>query len=201
MAAPRKKKVAETPVQEFFEKTLPQRFAEVRGRLSDAQKGVRISLGFRLLGEGGGEYHIRFSQGELTIGKGLPEDLDLRITQPWEHWWATLKGEGGLMDPSFQIYNQDLTRLSPLLAQRIQAIRGTIRFGIFMGEEEIWWLLAQFGANPPEEPQTRVTLQESDARLIRSGTLNPQQAFMSGKIRIVGDMNLAMLVGSLSMIR
>lgn len=190
-----------SPVREFFEKTLPQRFEEVKEKLSEAQRSVRIGVGFRLLGQDGGEYHIRFDEGKLTVGTGIPEDLDLRLTQPWQHWWATLNGEGGLADPTFQIYSRDFTKLSPLLAQRIQAIKGTIRFGIFQGEEEIWWLLAQFGPNPPQEPQTRVTLMESDARLIRTGALTPQQAFMSGKIRIVGDMNLAMLVGSLTMIR
>jgi hypothetical protein len=199
---PRRSPKSHSPVKEFFEKTLPARFAEVRDRLTEDQKKVRISLGFRLLGKGGGEYSLRMEGGELTIHPSIPaEGVDLRITQPWEHFLATLQGEGGLGDPTLRMYNQDPTRLSPLLAQRIQAIRGTIRFSVLVGEEENWWLLAQFGDNAPEEPQTRVTIAEADARLLRSGSLNPQQAFMAGKIRILGDMNLALQVGSLTMIR
>lgn len=199
---PRKSKRSLSPVQEFFEKTLPTRFEEVKDRLTEEQKKVRIAMGFRLLGEGGGEYTIRLEGGRLIVEPFVPPTgVDLRVTQPWDHFLATIRGEGGLGDPAFQIYNRDPARLSPLLAQRIQAIRGTIRFGVLVGEEENWWLLAQFGDNAPEEPQTRVTIAETDARLIRSGALNPQQAFMAGKIRIVGDMNLALQVGSLTMIR
>ncbi len=59
----------------------------------------------------------------------------------------------------------------------------------------------KFGSEAPEEPQTVVKVEEEAAKLIRAGTLTPQQAFMSGKMRIEGDMNLALQVGSLTMIR
>ena len=44
--------------------------------------------------------------------------------------------------------------------------------------------------------QCTITVGDSDLVDIVTGKLNPQMAFMSGKIKIAGDMSLAMKLGS-----
>lgn len=46
-------------------------------------------------------------------------------------------------------------------------------------------------------PKLTITQSVPDWRAINAGTLNPQMAFMSGKLKISGDMSLAMKLGSI----
>ncbi len=48
-----------------------------------------------------------------------------------------------------------------------------------------------------EAPKLTITQAIEDWREINAGRLNPQMAFMSGKIKISGDMSLAMKLGSI----
>lgn len=48
-----------------------------------------------------------------------------------------------------------------------------------------------------EAPKLTITQNIEDWREINAGRLNPQMAFMSGKIKISGDMSLAMKLGSI----
>jgi putative sterol carrier protein len=48
-----------------------------------------------------------------------------------------------------------------------------------------------------ENPKLTVTMAVPDWRAINAGTLNPQMAFMSGKLKIAGDMSLAMKLGTI----
>ncbi len=46
------------------------------------------------------------------------------------------------------------------------------------------------------DAQCTVTVASEDFNAILDGSLNPQMAFMSGKLKIAGDMGLAMKLGS-----
>lgn len=54
-------------------------------------------------------------------------------------------------------------------------------------------LLTHFGTGPfPNEPAASITVDEEAYRELRSGTLNPEEAFMDGRIAIEGDLQVAM---------
>jgi hypothetical protein len=53
-------------------------------------------------------------------------------------------------------------------------------------------LLTHFGTGPiPNEPAASITVDEEAYRELRSGALNPQDAFMDGRIAIEGDLKMA----------
>ena len=62
-----------------------------------------------------------------------------------------------------------------------------------MTGDDPWSLLIHFGTEPfPEEPTTSITVDERAYADLRSGSLDPQSAFLNGQIKIEGDMQLAM---------
>ena len=82
----------------------------------------------------------------------------------------------------------------PCAQQRIDnltEVKGLMKF-VVLGERG-FELLTHFGTDPiPDEPATSITVDEEAYRDLRSGALNPQDAFMNGRISIEGDMQMAM---------
>jgi putative sterol carrier protein len=52
-------------------------------------------------------------------------------------------------------------------------------------------------AGKADSPKLTITMAIPDWRAMNAGTLNPQMAFMSGKLKIAGDMSLAMKLGTI----
>ncbi|MDP8221860.1 MAG: SCP2 sterol-binding domain-containing protein [Candidatus Lernaella stagnicola] len=52
-------------------------------------------------------------------------------------------------------------------------------------------------SGPAESANCTVTVTDEDLLAIIDGSLNPQMAFMTGKVKISGDMSLAMKLGKI----
>ena len=63
----------------------------------------------------------------------------------------------------------------------------------YEGDSGDWATGFKLGPGPiPEQPTTEIEISAEDARAMQEGSLDPMQAFMSGKIRVTGDMALMM---------
>ena len=91
---------------------------------------------------------------------------------------------------------------NPDQAAKIKDINAVIQF-VLTGEGGGEYVLDLEGGNivtkkeKAESPKLSVTMAVPDWREINAGRLNPQMAFMSGKLKISGDMSLAMKLGTI----
>ncbi|XP_067027835.1 sterol carrier protein 2-like [Acropora muricata] len=80
----------------------------------------------------------------------------------------------------------------------VKKIKGVFRFNIKRGSEEAWWIVdAKNGSGSlkfmaPDKADCTVTISDDDFVELMSGKLNPQTAFFKGKLKLKGNMGLAM---------
>lgn len=75
--------------------------------------------------------------------------------------------------------------------QNLAGLEGTLRFEL-TGEDG-FALTLHFGGEPvADEPRCTLKIERSAYEELRTGKLNPQDAFMSGQIQAEGDMQMAM---------
>jgi putative sterol carrier protein len=91
---------------------------------------------------------------------------------------------------------------NPDQAAKIKDINAVIQFVITgEGGGEYYMELAggefKIDKGKADAPKLTITQSVADWKEINAGRLNPQMAFMSGKLKISGDMSLAMKLGSI----
>lgn len=84
-------------------------------------------------------------------------------------------------------------------ASRLGGLEGVFQFVVGPGKYNV--VLGSGRASVSEgeapSPSCTVTIGESDFLELLSGKLNPQMAFMTGKLKVAGDMGTALKLGSL----
>ena len=91
---------------------------------------------------------------------------------------------------------------NPDQADKIKDINAAIQF-VLTGDDGGEFVLELEGGNlttkkeKADAPKLTVTMSVADWRELNAGRLNPQMAFMSGKLKISGDMSLAMKLGTI----
>ena len=73
----------------------------------------------------------------------------------------------------------------------LEGVLGTLHFEV-TGDDG-FALLTHFGPEPiPDEPTTSIRVSPEGYEELKSGALDPQNAFLTGRIVVEGDMQLAM---------
>ena len=94
------------------------------------------------------------------------------------------------------------TAANPEQAKKTADINATIQFvltGDGGGDYYIEFSGGEIktGKGKADSPRLTITQSVNDWREINAGKLNPQMAFMSGKLKVSGDMSLAMKLGTI----
>lgn len=103
---------------------------------------------------------------------------------------------------AFQTVQEILKGISQLDATKTQGINGVMLFDL-TGESGGKWTLTLNDAGVKLEegeavsPDVTFTMAAQDFLGIANGTLNPISAFMQGKVKVSGDMSLAMRLQTL----
>ena len=78
-----------------------------------------------------------------------------------------------------------------LRVDNLRLVNGTVRFSLEGAQG--FTLLTHFGGGEPAaEPDCELSIDQEIYAQLRAGEIDPQEAFLSGKIDIVGDLQMAM---------
>ena len=158
-------------------------------------------------GEAGGTWAMGFTNGHLAIDEGASPGAPLQVSASTSDFRAFLAGEirdavkaktGG----KGQIDAKQMAKLFKVTGktEQVKAFSGDLQLRMEDGAKTYRLTLTFGGGTPnPAAPKTTVTMDLSDFLLLTAGELNPQAAFFAGKIKLDGDMNLAMGLMALAM--
>lgn len=192
--------------QTFFGERLPaqmnrqladqQEAAAAAQRTLEGMRGVDATLRFDVRGAGGGTWYLNITGGRVAASDTATHAPFLAIELDREHFeplWREagnnvlgfLGGVSGLGKP---------IQLTRFRVEQIGSVSGALRFEL-TGEGG-FQLIAHLGGPPPDgsEPAANTSIRVDAAayRELQSGALQPQDAFLAGKIQVEGDMQLAM---------
>jgi len=192
----------------FFTERLPaqmnrtlaeqQEAAAAAQRALEGMRSLEATLRFDVRGPEGGTWYVNVAEGRSSAADTpahepfLAVEIDRRDFEPlWreagDNVLGFLGGVSGLGTP---------IKLTRSRVEQIARVRGTLLFEL-TGEGG-FKLLARLGggggpgAGEGGGPDTAIRVDTEAYRALRCGTLQPQDAFLAGQIRIEGDMQLAM---------
>jgi len=197
--------VSDEPVdpRRFFTQKMP---ADWNRALADQERAVvearRVLEGLRAVdatirvevrGEGGGTFFLNVAAGTMVAGDTPSHPPFMTVVQDRASF-ERLAAEAGdsamgmLGGLSGLAGGMKLTRAR---LDNLDAVKGSLLFEV-TGRQG-FRVLTHFGQGPlPERPDTTLSVDPGAYSELRSGQLDPQGAFMSGKIKVAGNMQLAM---------
>ncbi|MEW6271540.1 MAG: SCP2 sterol-binding domain-containing protein [Thermodesulfobacteriota bacterium] len=176
-----------TPAQ-FFEQIVPAGFeADAAGNPPQDDATVQ----YVVTGEGGGEWALQIAGGKLNVVKGKVDSPLVTYTVSAADLIDAVNGANGAA-PTLIIPPRRQGR--PGAGAAVKALRGTMALNLTrpQGGEPFKLEMCFNGA---AAPRTTMTMAISDYVAMGEGKLNGQEAFMTGKMRVEGDMGFLMQVG------
>lgn len=184
--------MAEMSAKEFFDKFIPEKLASVEGV---AWPDVKDEL--QILVVGGGEWVAKIEGGKPTLKAGEASNPLITVAFTENGLKLVLARAGDQLD-------QDVTKqaemaakmLNPAVADQVRAmLQGTMKFIVTTNDGQEEGIAIGFNGIDFDSPRCTIRTTEAEMNEMREANMQPQQAFMAGKIRLEGDMSLAMQAG------
>jgi SCP-2 sterol transfer family protein len=169
----------------FFEELLPQGFAAQGAENPNPEDVV---LQYNVSGDGGGQWTVKIAGGKMTVERGAAAAALLTFSLASADLLDAINTRNGaapgLVIPAPQRGGS---------SGAVKALRGTMALNLTRPTADPFKLEMMF--NGAAQPRTEMTIALSDHLLIQEGKMNGQEAFMTGKMRVTGDMGFLMQVG------
>jgi len=169
----------------FFEQLMPAGFqAQIEQGLPAPKEYV---IQYTLTGDGGGDWNVAIRDGAMRVTTGSG-DAHMTITLSTGDWRDAVLGQNGA----------DLALLLPQTrpgrpdgSEAAKKLRGTMALELAREGEPYRMEIAFANA---ASPRTTVKSKIVDYVAIQQGKLNGQEAFMTGRVRVEGDLGFLMQV-------
>jgi hypothetical protein len=134
----------------------------------------------------------------VTAEAAFPPVMTVYQPRAYFDWSASLAASSGLFGPGGRGNQGELTKSR---LDRLKILKGLLQFTFTdVPDGGAHSFCLHFGdGERPATPQTVLTMKAEDAQKLARGELNPQVAFMSGVIKVTGDMTLALQFGTAMM--
>jgi hypothetical protein len=171
---------------EFFEKVVPEGFAAE----ADSAAQDDASLAYVLTGDGGGEWTLKITGGKMTVERAKGDAL-VTYTLSAKDAGDAINGRNGAAPALLLPPRPKNPR--PGANAAVKALRGTMALNLTRPAGDPFKMEMSF--NGAATPRTTMTIAMADYVAMGEGKLNGQEAFMTGKLRVEGDMGFMMQVG------
>jgi hypothetical protein len=178
-----------TPEQ-FFEQLMPMGFEAQRA--AGGQTPQDFVLGYRLEGPGGGEWTVEIAGGKMTTKKGGGE-ANLAFTLSIDDWRDAVLARNGA---TLALLLPQSRPGRPDSSGRAKALKGTMALELAREGGEPFKSEMTFGGSAT--PRVVMKMKLADYVAVQEGRLNGQEAFMTGKMRVEGDMAFLMQIAALT---
>ncbi len=185
--------------KDFFEDWLPKTLEQMKEVIGKHVGELAFVLSVRVEGDNGGDWSVDIEEGEVEVRQGIHDKSDVTLALSEKDFtdavtgrldnllpglgWLELGSEGTA--PSK--IAEDLRNGTRLL----KTFNGTLYFCADDAEAP-FKVLIKFGSDAGDEPDTKVIIDQSVLRQVARGETNLVQAFMSGKVKVEGAMDLVM---------
>ena len=158
-------------------------------------------------GTPGGAWNLGFSEGRFHVAEGPAEGAPLQLTASTDDWREFVAGRlRDLVSEHVDVNLLDPRNIAHLYrhqdkVEMIKAFSGDIRFVVEdPSESRDYQAVVTLGGKAPDvaNPATTIRITLDDLLALVRGESNLQEAFFSGKLRLEGDMNLAMSLMALA---
>ena len=192
-----------TPAR-FFGEWLQAQVEPFKPLIQAMAGDIAFALAIKVTGGGGGEWTVKLAGGKLEVAKGLDAAALVTLVLSEENFVRAVTGQ--LDDLRMQPPGMGKGGLSPeVIKQQAQKnieamtqIHGMLEFHA-EDPQKPFVVGIKFAGPMKDQADCVIKMDQEDIRAMAKGETNPQAAFMSGKIRIEGDMGLLMQLAPLMM--
>ncbi len=189
----------------FYTQRIPAQFnraleqqegaGDAGGRLLEDMRSVDATLKVVVEGERGGTFFLNVDAGRMSADDAASHDPFLTLIHD-EAAFERLEQEAGDSALGFLGGLAGLAGDIHLTKSRLANLAGLSgSLGFEMVGEGGFALTTHFGPGaPPDEPQCRISVESAAYAKLKTGELNPQDAFMGGQIHVEGDVQMAMML-------
>ena len=184
----------------FFTQYIPTRFSGLAGFEQVSSAGSVVFVVPEV-----GVWALRLRAGQLLHEPGLASDAVVRITIPQASFEpivvrGTERLAGLALSPERQMLAFRALTLDKERATQIRSVVGSVCFAVVDGQTTCRVYVTPGTAEPNlTKPECEVTCEADAFWGLQTGTQNPFELLMSGKIRIAGDAQIPMALSSLFM--
>ena len=177
-------------VNKFFEEVVPQIFSdELKNNPVQGMEGLDFKLQFKIIGEKTVTYGIVVKNGTdlQVIPDGIP-DAQINIELNENDWRDSITGKEGGNAVMGMFFNPAMLNRSKY--DSLLGVKGVLNLALSKQSGELFQAKLQF--NNANLPASTIKMKASEYSAMLDGQVNPVMAFMSGKMKISGDMGLAL---------
>jgi SCP-2 sterol transfer family len=182
----------------FFSSYIPSRFAELTGFEQAVSAGTVL---FNV--PGAGHWAYRLAQGKLIVETSVRGDAIVAITIPEASFVPVVVAgaerlAGHTLSPERQLLAFRALTLDAAGAAQIRGVAGSVAFAVTDGASTHRVYVTPGVATPNlTQPECEISCDADAFWGLQSGSHNPFELLMSGKLRIAGDAQIPMALSSL----